>query len=117
MQAARLDALTVRDFRNIAHASLELPPDGIVIVGENGQGKTNLVEAIAYLRLMRSVRGARDREILRHGASAFHVAADCSGTRARRVTAAVDKAGRKKVTLDGDETERLTEALDALPSV
>ena len=117
MNAARLDALTVRDFRNIAHAELALPAEGVVVIGENGQGKTNLVEAIAYLRLMRSMRGARDRDLLRHDATAFHVAAECSGTRAHRVTAAVDKAGRKKVTLDGDEPDRLTDALDALPSV
>jgi DNA replication and repair protein RecF len=116
-QDARLDGLTVRDFRNIAHAEVSLPAEGIVVVGENGQGKTNLVEAIAYLRLMRSMRGARDRDLLRFGATAFHLAAQCSGTPANRVSAAVDKAGRKKVTLDGGEPERLTDALDALPSV
>jgi DNA replication and repair protein RecF len=117
VKAARLDALTVRDFRNIAHAELALPAEGIVVVGENGQGKTNLVEAIAYLRLMRSMRGARDRDLLRFGAAAFHVAAQCSNTPAHRVSAAVDKAGRKKVALDGDVPARLTDALDALPSV
>lgn len=117
MAHARLDTLTIRDFRNIAHAELAPAADGIVVVGENGQGKTNLIEAIAYLRLMRSLRGARDRDLPRFGAPAFHVAAECTGTRARRMSAAVDKSGRKKVTLDGVEPERLTEALDALPSV
>ena len=116
-QNAQLDALTVHDFRNIARAELRLPPEGIVIVGENGQGKTNLIEAIAYLRLMRSLRGARDRELIRFGATAFHIAAQTSGTGGHRVSAAVDKTGRKKITIDGSEPERLTDALDALPSV
>ena len=115
--AAQLDALTVRDFRNIAHTELRLAPDGIVVLGENGQGKSNLVEAIAYLRLMRSQRGARDRDLIRHGEAAFHVAAELSGVAAHRATAAVDKQGRKRITLDGDEPEKLTDALDALPSV
>lgn len=109
--------LTIRDFRNIAHAELAPSADGIAVVGENGHGKTNLIEAIAYLRLLRSMRGARDRDLLRFGAPAFHVAAACRGTRAERVTAAVDKTGRKKVSLDGVEVTRLTDALDALPSV
>ena len=115
--AARLTALTLRDFRNIADAHLDCAAEGIVVVGENGHGKSNLVEAIAYLRLLRSQRGARDRDLIRFGAPAFHVAAGLAGVAAHRATAAVDKQGRKKITLDGAEPERLTDALDALPSV
>lgn len=117
VQAARLDALAVRDFRNIAHAELEFPVDGVAIVGENGQGKTNLLEAIAYFRLLRSQRGARDRDLIRFGHPAFHVEMQGRGTRAHRATAAVDRGGRKKVTLDGGEPEKLTDALDTVPSV
>jgi DNA replication and repair protein RecF len=115
--AARLDLLAVRDFRNIARADLAFPPEGMVLVGENGQGKTNLIEAIAYFRLLRSARGARDRDLVRFGAPAFHLAMAGTGTRAAQATAAVDRTGRKKVTLDGVETTRVTEALDTLPSV
>lgn len=115
--AASLDALTVRDFRNIAAAELAFPAEGVAIVGENGQGKTNLIEAIAYFRLLRSQRGARDRDLIRFGEPAFHLEARGTGTRAHRATAAVDRQGRKKVTLDGGEPERLTDALDTVPSV
>ncbi len=115
--AASLGRLTVRDFRNIAAAELAFPADGVVIVGDNGQGKTNLVEAIAYLRLQRSLRGARDRDLIRFDAAAFHIAAELAGVAAHRATVGVDRAGRKKVTLDGGQPERLTDALDALPSV
>lgn len=115
--AARLDALAVRDFRNIASALLTFPPEGVAIVGENGQGKTNLIEAIAYFRLMRSQRGARDRDLIRFDQPAFHLEMQGTGTRAHRATAAVDRGGRKKVTLDGGETEKLTDALDTVPSV
>lgn len=114
---ALLTTLAVRDFRNIAQADLSLPPDGIVIVGDNGQGKTNLVEAITYLRLQRSHRGARDRDLIRFDAPAFHVSASLGGVRAQRASVGVDRGGRKKVTVDGAEPERLTDALDALPSV
>lgn len=114
---ARLDTLALRDFRNIVHQDLRFPPEGVVLVGENGQGKTNAVEAIAYLRLQRSLRGARDRDLIRFGAPAFHLQAVIEGPGAARVSVGVDRAGRKKVMLDGAEPERLTDALDALPSV
>ncbi|MFM8781889.1 MAG: DNA replication/repair protein RecF [Gemmatimonadota bacterium] len=114
---ARLRTFALQTFRNVTAANLTLPPEGIVVVGDNGQGKSNLVEAIGYLRLLRSGRGARDRDCIPHGASAFHLSASLEGVTATRITAAVDRQGRKKVTLDGREPERLTDALDALPSV
>lgn len=116
-RAARLAALTVRDFRNIAQAELQFPSDGVALVGENGQGKTNAIEAIAYLRVLRSIRGARDRDLIRFGASAFHLGAELEQVAALQVGVGVDRAGRKKITLDGREPEKLTDALDALPSV
>ncbi|HMI56007.1 MAG TPA: hypothetical protein VK494_07470, partial [Gemmatimonadaceae bacterium] len=36
----RLDKISIRDFRNLEHVDLELPPEGAVIVGDNGHGKT-----------------------------------------------------------------------------
>src|SRR6185312_9856173 len=57
---AVLTRLAIRDFRNLARLDLAPPPDGFALIGENGQGKTNLLEAIHYLQLLRSFRGARD---------------------------------------------------------
>jgi DNA replication and repair protein RecF len=116
-RAARLSALEVRDFRNIERAALEFPEGGVVLIGENGHGKTNLVEAIAYLRLQRSLRGVRDRDLIRFDAPAFHISATLNNSKARRASVGVDRQGRKKVTLDGAEPQKLTDALDALPSV
>ena len=42
----QLTQLTIRDFRNLPALDVELPPDGAVIIGENGHGKTNFLEAI-----------------------------------------------------------------------
>lgn len=109
--------LELRDFRNIAHATFELPAGGIAIVGDNGHGKTNLLEAIAYLELLRSMRGVRDRDLVRFGAAGFFIGAASEGATALQCAVGVDRAGRKKVTLDGVETPRLTEAVGAVPSV
>ncbi len=121
-------ALETRDFRNLAAVSLTLPPEGIVVVGDNGHGKTNLLEAIAYLHLLRSVRGARDREVVRFGANGFTVRGSVALERAG-VSASSDAADheivvgfegtsrRKRVTVDQLEPERLGDALGTLPAV
>ncbi len=114
-----LTRLVARDFRNFAHLDIAVPSGGIVIVGQNGHGKTNLLEAAAYLSLLRSMRGARDVDVIRFGASALHVRAELTPPAfARNVSAGYERATRrKKATLDGVEQARLTAALGALPSV
>ena len=68
-----LRSLAVRDFRNLERLQIDVPPEGLAIVGDNGHGKTNLLEAIYYLQLLRSARGARDQDVIRFGAPAFHI--------------------------------------------
>ena len=114
--AARLDALAIRDFRNLARVELELPPTGMLVIGENGQGKTNLLEAIYYLQVMRSMRGARDQDLVRFGAEGFHLGAHVASDRVREIGIGFDRNGkRKRVRLDGAVSERLSDAVGALP--
>ena len=117
--AARLARLVVRDFRNLEHVDLAPPAAGWVVVGENGQGKTNLLEAIHYLQLLRSSRGARDADVVRFGADGFHVAAQVdTGGACHEISVGFERAGhRKRARVDGAVPERLSDALGALPSV
>ena len=113
-----LETFSLRDFRNLTRVTLAVPREGMAIVGDNGHGKTNLLEAIYYLQLLRSVRGARDQDVVRFGAAGFHVAANAIVGRPREITAAFQRVGkRKKVTVDGVEPPRLSDALGSLPSV
>lgn len=115
---ARLARLVVRDFRNLAHVELTPPGEGLVVIGDNGQGKTNLLESIAYLEILRSVRGAHDQDLVRFGAEAFHIAATVDTDRCHEVGVGFERSGKKKrVRIDGDIPERLSDALGALPSV
>ena len=116
--AARLATLTVRDFRNLARVELTPPSDGVVVIGENGQGKTNLLEAIYYLQILRSIRGARDHDLVRFGAETFHIAASVETDRAHDVGIGFERAGRRKrIRLDGVIPDRLSDGLGSLPSV
>lgn len=113
-----LQSLTLRDFRNLAKLDLHFPADGVVIIGDNGQGKSNLLEAIYYLHLLRSVRGARDVDVVRFGAPGFFVRAESAGAREQEITAGFERQGkRKRVKLGGAEPSRLSDALGALPCV
>ena len=57
------------DFRNYEHASLQFTPGANLVIGPNGHGKTNIVEAIAYLATLTSHRVASDAPLVRAGAA------------------------------------------------
>lgn len=59
--------LQVNDFRSWELADLELVPGATVLVGQNGRGKTNLLEAVGYLATLSSHRVASDAPLVRHG--------------------------------------------------
>jgi DNA replication and repair protein RecF len=61
--------LQVSDFRSWEQADLAFEPGPNVLLGANGQGKTNLVEALGYLATLGSHRVATDAPLVRHGAS------------------------------------------------
>jgi len=61
--------LQVGQFRSWESADLALTPGPTVLVGRNGQGKTNLVEAVGYLATLGSHRVSTDAPLVRHGAA------------------------------------------------
>ncbi len=63
----RLDRLIVQDWRNIARADFSPGPGLTVLCGDNGQGKTNLLEAVWALTGGKSFRASRDLELIRQG--------------------------------------------------
>ncbi|ANJ25397.1 DNA replication/repair protein RecF [Agromyces aureus] len=67
--------LSLTDYRNYARAELTLGPGTTVFVGRNGQGKTNLVEAIGYLATLGSHRVSNDQALIKAGSDAAIVRA------------------------------------------
>jgi DNA replication and repair protein RecF len=113
--------LRLRQYRNFAALELSFPPAGVAIIGDNGSGKTNLLEALQYLEIFRSFRGAPDEQLVRFGSDAFHVRgrfADRATGREFEISAGYEpRTRRKRVLLDGVEAERLGDAIGRIGSV
>ena len=116
---ATLEHLHLRDFRNFRELRIDLPEAGAMIIGPNGSGKTNLLEAIYYLEVFRSFRGTRDADLVRFGEDVFRI----EGTVRRNaesegLAAAFQKSGRrKKVERAGEEVDRIADAIGAFGAV
>ncbi|MEY2418457.1 MAG: replication and repair protein RecF [Actinomycetota bacterium] len=95
---------------------MELAPDGLtVVVGENGQGKTNLLEALAWLATLSSFRGAPNDALVRQGADRAYVRAEIDRDgRAVRIEAELPPRGSPRVLVNGNALRRSTDLLGAL---
>ncbi len=119
-----LARISLRNFRNFENEVIELPQEGAALIGANGQGKTNLLEAIYYLEIFRSFRGARDDQLVNFGAEYFRVEAhvacvdDGEGGEAVEVAAGYVRDGRrKKVTINGGEAARMAEGIGRIGAI
>ncbi|MBF0296451.1 MAG: DNA replication/repair protein RecF [Magnetococcales bacterium] len=96
-----LEWLRVRDFRNIAEAGLRFGPGLNLVVGANGQGKSNLLEAVGVLAMGRSFRQATSAMMLRRGAERFVLAGGVSCCRMAHRLEVLGEERRQEVRLDG----------------
>lgn len=117
MKTLLVTQLSLRDFRNIESLSIEPAPRFNVIAGDNGQGKTSLLEALYTLATSRSFRTERFKELQRDGSEFARVDAQLSEDgqlRSQRVT--VSGAGRA-VFCDGERALRLADYAVRTPIV
>lgn len=109
----RVGRLWLQDYRNYTATDLALADGLTVVVGQNGQGKTNLVESLAYLATLESFRGAPTEALVRAGADKAVVRAEVRHTDGREllIEAELPRAGRGRVQVN---RQRLTRARDLL---
>ncbi len=105
----RIESLQLRDFRNLRDVTLEPDPRFNVIVGPNGQGKTNLLESVYFLAALKSFRSLTNAAMIRHGNDAARCQAwvDRGGMR-REVQIDLKPRGRK-VSLNGNYVRKLSD--------
>jgi DNA replication and repair protein RecF len=112
----RVRRLELVDFRNYRTAVIEPSPGLTVIVGANGQGKTNLVEALAYLAMLESFRGTPSSALVRDGCEVAVVRGDVEEDDGRPVSVEceVRPAGRDRVLVNKQRIQRSTDLLGVL---
>lgn len=107
-----LRSVELIDWRGYHHAVVALQPGVQLITGGNGEGKTNLLEAIQYLAVGRSHRVSDEQALVRRGASEAIVRADVvlHGDRSRRVQLALRPGARNQARVDGSDQPRIGDA-------
>ena len=110
--------LSVTDFRSYPSAELELAPGVTALVGPNGQGKTNLVEAVGYLATLGSHRVATDAPLVRSGAERAVVrGAVVREGREIRLEVEITPGKANRARVNGAPVPRPREVLGALRTV
>jgi DNA replication and repair protein RecF len=116
----RVEQIEVWSFRNHAGTSLKCAERVNVLVGNNGEGKTNLAEAVSVACLTKSFYAGSDSVLVRRGDLGFRVVAEfvSDGDTRYRLEVAFDAAGgRKSVVLNRKPVERLTDIVGKFPIV
>ncbi len=107
--------LWLTDFRNYTSAQLDLAPGLTALVGANGEGKTNLLEALAWLATLSSFRGAPTEALVRRGApfAVVRALAEREG-RELLVEAQIQPNGRNRVQVNRQPLRRARDLLGSL---
>jgi DNA replication and repair protein RecF len=111
----RLDRVWLTDVRSYETAELELAPGLTALLGDNGEGKTNVLEAIAWLATLASFRGAPTEALIRQGAERAVIRAEGEREgRAILIEAELVASGRNRVLVNRQPLKRAKELLGVL---
>jgi DNA replication and repair protein RecF len=108
--------LRLRDFRNYARLDLDLGPGFHLLLGDNAQGKTNILEALYLLATLRSFRGIGSAQIVRHGKKGYFAGASVA-SQGNHDIKMYWSATERKLDLDGQTVRKLTDYLGVLRTV
>jgi DNA replication and repair protein RecF len=115
----KLRKLSIVNFKNIATAAPHFSAGINCLVGENGAGKTNVLDAVHYLSMCKSSLSMTDRQSLRHGEDFFVVEGEYTddGGKNLSVVCSFAAQGGKKFKYCGKEYERLSDHVGVVPAV
>ena len=114
-----LEKIVIADFRNIELQEVEFSPNINCISGNNGEGKTNLLDAIYYLSMTKSAFASSDRYTFRHGTEEFSLAGTyrMENGLSSRFAMKMTSKGEKKVRRDDKLYNKVSDHVGLLPIV
>ena len=110
-----LEKLSVINYKNIAAATLELSPKINCLIGQNGVGKTNVLDAIYFLSFCHSASTPIDSQVIRHGEEFFML--EGSYDEDMHIIATMKKGAKKHFKRNKKEYKRLSEHIGLIPIV
>lgn len=114
----RVTRVRAADFRNLAFADVDTDAPRVFLVGPNGQGKTNLLEAAGLITTLRSFRTTDIEPLVRTGAVEAKVRVDLALERGEACSVEVMLAkGSRRATVDGHPAKSVSELLGRFPTV
>jgi len=114
----KVESVELHPFRNFDRAAFSMPAERVLISGRNGRGKSNVLEAIAFLSIGKSVRGARDQQAVPFSDSHFDISATCMrGGRPLRLRLYYSRTEGKQAFVDGDALDGVSQLLGRLRTV
>ncbi len=114
----RIREITLQPFRNFADIRIACEGNRVLIVGRNGRGKSNILEAISYLSIGKSVRGSKDLEAVPHGGQYFDIRAQChDGRRPCQLRIFYSHQDGKKAFCDETPLPRVSDVLGTFKTV
>src|ERR1700759_801077 len=108
--------LRLRDFRNYPRLDVDFAPGFHLLVGDNAQGKTNILEAVYLMATLRSFRGVGSAQMIRHGQKGYFVGGSVVAQGEREIKM-YWSAAERSLSLDGRPVRKLTDYLGALRPV
>lgn len=114
-----LQRLGLLNFKNIEQEELDLCPGINCLVGDNGAGKTNVVDAVHYLSMCKSSLQTTDGQCIRHGAECFLIEGSyrTDGGKSERIVCTFSRKGGKIIKRNGKEYDRIADHVGLIPSV
>lgn len=109
-----IQSLRLSSFRNYEQESAELSSNHNLLIGANGEGKSNFLEAIHLLSTTRSFRRSKDREMVKFGASSANV---CAATVSFSVELTIPAHGRRVARINEALVPKVSDLIGRLPSV
>jgi DNA replication and repair protein RecF len=108
--------LRLRDFRNYARLDADFAPGSHLLLGDNAQGKTNILEAIYLMATLRSFRGVGGAQMIRHGAKGYFAGGKIVGAGEREIKM-FWSARERNLSLDGQPVKKLADYFGTLRAV
>ena len=114
-----LEKIVISDFRNILLQELEFSPNVNCVSGNNGEGKTNLLDAIYYLSMTKSAFALSDKFNFRHGTEEFSLSGlyRMENGLSSRFSVKMTSKGEKKMKRDEKQYGKVSEHIGVLPVV